>query len=236
MLNKLNTIHSCRDDMMFVPNDTMLGARIYDKKFIAHEDWGMCIHDIVIPPASTCTWNGDENFVFYLLTGTVLVNGEIVEAEATVVCPAGMTTTILVDARSSAHMIALVHPAVTALDGPIIRRESDLLWLPLIEDGEQHFILQDVLTPDEVGFHIQVLDYPPKYTTVWHIHHCSHAIYVLDGMLKTHEGYYGPGSFIWGPEGQKMEHGATDDTNAVVLFITDKPFDLIYLSEDEIPV
>jgi hypothetical protein len=31
------------------------------------------------------------------------------------------------------------------------------------------------------------------------------------GTLKTHAGNFGPGSFVWFPEGMLMEHGATDD-------------------------
>src|SRR4029453_11300460 len=48
-----------------------------------------------------------------------------------------------------------------------------------------------------------------------------------------HEGTFGPGSFVWFPEGMLMEHGATDDAAVTTLFITNKPFDIRYAFEDE---
>jgi hypothetical protein len=56
----------------------------------------------------------------------------------------------------------------------------------------------------------------------------SGGIYVLDGTLKTHAGTFGPGSFIWFPEGMLMEDG-----DMTTLFITNKPFDIRYAFEDE---
>ena len=49
-------------------------------------------------------------------------------------------------------------------------------------------------------------------------------MYVLEGTLVTHEGRYGPGSFVWFPEGLTMEHGATVEGDVTVLFITNKRF------------
>jgi hypothetical protein len=51
----------------------------------------------------------------------------------------------------------------------------------------------------------------------------------LSGTLNTHQGTYGPGSFVWFPEGGSMEHGATDDEDCTFLFITNKPFDIHHL-------
>jgi quercetin dioxygenase-like cupin family protein len=70
------------------------------------------------------------------------------------------------------------------------------------------------------------LTYPKGYTTVWHTHNMSHGIYVLKGTLKTHEGLYGPGSFIWFPEGLVMQHGATDEEDCEMLFICTKEFNI----------
>ena len=50
----------------------------------------------------------------------------------------------------------------------------------------------------------------------------------LDGTLVTHDGRYGPGSFVWFPEGPEMQHGATAEEDVTVLFITNKPFDIHY--------
>lgn len=89
-----------------------------------------------------------------------------------------------------------------------------------------------VSDPD-TGMSVQKIRYAAGFTNVWHRHNCAHGIYVLDGILKTHAGSYGPGSFLWFPEGMWMEHGATDDNDVTVLFITNKPFDIHYRFEDE---
>ena len=53
-------------------------------------------------------------------------------------------------------------------------------------------------------------------------------VYVLEGALSTHQGTFGPGSFVWFPEGGIMEHGATTDGDCTFLFITNKRFDIHY--------
>jgi quercetin dioxygenase-like cupin family protein len=53
-------------------------------------------------------------------------------------------------------------------------------------------------------------------------------MYVIEGTLVTHAGEFGPGSFVWFPEGLEMEHGATAERDVTVLFITNKPFEIHY--------
>ena len=45
----------------------------------------------------------------------------------------------------------------------------------------------------------------------------------------THKGTFGPGSFVWFPEGEAMEHGAKAEGDVIALFITNKPFDIHYV-------
>lgn len=49
-------------------------------------------------------------------------------------------------------------------------------------------------------------------------------MYVLEGTLVTHQGKFGPGEFVWFPEGGKMQHGAGDNEDVTFLFIVNKPF------------
>jgi quercetin dioxygenase-like cupin family protein len=56
-------------------------------------------------------------------------------------------------------------------------------------------------------------------------------MYVLEGRLATDRGSFGPGSFVWYPEGETMEHGATAEEEVVVLFITNKAFRLDYVED-----
>lgn len=91
--------------------------------------------------------------------------------------------------------------------------------------GKSNFrklLLQD---PD-TGMEIRLLRYPAGFTTPWHTHPCAHGMYVLEGTLVTHKGSFGPGAFVWFPEGTLMEHGSAADTDAVVLFITNKKFEI----------
>lgn len=81
---------------------------------------------------------------------------------------------------------------------------------------------------EETGMRVNLCFYPKGFVTKWHSHHCGHGMYILEGILKTHEGIYGPGSFVWFPEGIVAEHGATAETDVLTLFITNKAFDISY--------
>lgn len=85
------------------------------------------------------------------------------------------------------------------------------------------------LQDPERGTRINLLKYPAGFMTPKHRHPCGHGIFVLEGTVRTSDGDLGPGSFIWYPEGSVAEHGATDEGEAVVLFMTDKKFDIEYL-------
>jgi quercetin dioxygenase-like cupin family protein len=90
-----------------------------------------------------------------------------------------------------------------------------------------------LLDDPDTGMQVIKMVYRAGFTNPWHTHPCGHGIYVLDGTLNTHQGTYGPGSFVWFPEGGSMEHGATDDADCTFLFITNKPFDIHHLHPAE---
>ncbi|MBB5498672.1 cupin domain-containing protein [Paraburkholderia sp. MM5384-R2] len=81
---------------------------------------------------------------------------------------------------------------------------------------------------DDTGVTVTKICYKAGFTNVSHWHNCAHGMYVLDGMLVTSAGSFGPGSFVWLPEGTTMEHGAQQDNDVTCLFITNKPFDNHY--------
>ena len=88
---------------------------------------------------------------------------------------------------------------------------------------------------DDTGVTVFLIRYAAGFTNTWHTHPCAHGMYVLDGVLKTHEGEYGPGSFVWFPEGGWMEHGATADNDVTLLFITNKEFAICYPMDEDHP-
>jgi quercetin dioxygenase-like cupin family protein len=93
--------------------------------------------------------------------------------------------------------------------------------------------VKELISDPDTGMSVLKITYKAGFTNVWHRHNCAHGMYVLDGILKTHAGSFGPGSFVWFPEGMLMEHGATQDNDVTLLFITNKPFDIRYTFEDQ---
>jgi len=87
---------------------------------------------------------------------------------------------------------------------------------------------KNLFTDAETGMEIRLVRYPAGIVNPRHTHPCAHGMYVLEGTLVTHAGRFSEGSFIWFPEGEVMEHGAAEDRDAVVLFITNKPFEIHY--------
>lgn len=80
----------------------------------------------------------------------------------------------------------------------------------------------------DTGMAVIKIRYQAGFTNVSHWHNCAHGTYVLDGILVTSAGSFGPGSFVWFPEGTTMSHGAQADNDVTFLFITNKPFDIHY--------
>lgn len=98
---------------------------------------------------------------------------------------------------------------------------------------EEHFnekLGRALLCKDpEAGAGIRVVRYPASVINPKHTHPCGHGMYVLEGNLVTHKGTFGPGTFVWFPEGEIMEHGASPGGDVTVLFITNKRFQIDYV-------
>ncbi|MDC4876266.1 DUF4437 domain-containing protein [Acinetobacter baumannii] len=91
-----------------------------------------------------------------------------------------------------------------------------------------------VQCPD-TGMTIWKLRYPAGFRTVEHWHNCAHGMYILEGHIVTSEGEFGPGNFIWFPERTIMFHGAREDNDVLMLFITNKNFDIHFIEEEGKP-
>jgi quercetin dioxygenase-like cupin family protein len=115
--------------------------------------------------------------------------------------------------------IEVVHPA-------------DLEWSESpVEAAGRSFFIKPLLDEPETGMSIVMLRYPAGFTNPHHVHPCGHGMYVLEGKLVTHRGEFGPGTFVWFPEGEPMQHGASADEDMVAIFITNKPFGIAYMAE-----
>jgi quercetin dioxygenase-like cupin family protein len=106
---------------------------------------------------------------------------------------------------------------------------NKIAWSEIPIPEIDHQLPVKVLHEDpETGMSILKMKYAAGFTNPWHTHHCGHGMYVLDGILETHKGSFGPGSFIWFPQGERMFHGATPDNDVTFLFIANKAFDISY--------
>jgi quercetin dioxygenase-like cupin family protein len=88
---------------------------------------------------------------------------------------------------------------------------------------------KELFSDPETGMMVRLVRYPAGVINPAHTHPCGHGMYVLEGRLVTHKGTHGPGSFVWFPEGEVMEHGASAEGDVTVVFITNKPFRIDYV-------
>jgi hypothetical protein len=100
-------------------------------------------------------------------------------------------------------------------DLSIVELKTSIPAKPLFADGPK-------------GMSVSKVRYPAGFINKSHWHNCAHGMYVLDGVLVTSAGLFGPGSFVWFPERTIMYHGAQRDNDVTFLFITDKVFDVHY--------
>ena len=92
---------------------------------------------------------------------------------------------------------------------------------------------KNLYTDPTTGAEIRLVRYPAGIINPSHTHPCGHGMYVLEGTLVTHNGSFGPGTFVWFPEGEVMEHGASADGDVTVLFITNKSFRIDYVGRED---
>jgi quercetin dioxygenase-like cupin family protein len=91
---------------------------------------------------------------------------------------------------------------------------------------------KDLYADPDSGMEIRLVRYPAGVINPLHTHPCGHGMYVLEGQLVTHQGTFGPGHFVWFPEGEAMEHGASAAGDVTVLFISNKSFRIDYIERD----
>jgi quercetin dioxygenase-like cupin family protein len=112
---------------------------------------------------------------------------------------------------------------------PIVVDTNLLPWEALPNEKIGRPIYRKFLVDDpDTGMGVRLVRYQAGVMNPWHTHHCAHGMYVLEGTLVTSVGSYGPGTFVWFPEGALMQHGATAESDVTVVFITNKPFDIEY--------
>ena len=86
-------------------------------------------------------------------------------------------------------------------------------------------LMQDV----ETGMEVMPVRFPAGTITPSHRHPCGHWLHVLEDALHTQAGTHGTGDFIWDPEANIGERGATGAGPVTLLFVSNKPFGIEYL-------
>jgi quercetin dioxygenase-like cupin family protein len=114
---------------------------------------------------------------------------------------------------------------VIAVDG------AALPWQERPNPSGRFNYAKNLFLDPQTGMEVRLVRYPAGLMVTWHTHPWGHGIYVLEGQLQTHEGVYGPGSFVWFPAGALMEHGATAEDDLTGLFITNGPFEIHFRGE-----
>jgi len=130
-----------------------------------------------------------------------------------------------------AHLIAVI---IARIDEPFAMNVTDTSVMPWEERFNEKIgralFRKELYSDPETGSLIRLVRYPAGVINPRHTHPCGHGMYVLEGKLVTHNGTFGPGTFVWFPEGEVMEHGASADGDVIVLFITNKTFRIDYQS------
>ncbi len=117
------------------------------------------------------------------------------------------------------------------IDGEVIAIDVTALdWNErLLPDTEKPMYGKRIFQDTDTGMSVGMIRYPAGTINPHHTHPCGHGFYVLQGTLVTHKGQYGPGSFVWFPEGGHMTHGASAEGDVVALFVTNKSFRIDYV-------
>ena len=107
---------------------------------------------------------------------------------------------------------------------------TEVPWLERFNETIGRALFRKELYEDpDNGMLIRLVKYPAGVINPGHTHPCGHGMFVLEGTLVTHRGSFGPGTFVWFPEGEVMEHGASAEGDVTVVFITNKSFRLDYV-------
>lgn len=106
---------------------------------------------------------------------------------------------------------------------------ATVAWGELPLPSKQSLYRKTLLADAQTETGVDLLRYPAGVVTPVHTHPHGHGMYVLEGTLVTNHGSFGPGMFVWFPDGEAIYHGAASDHDTVVLFIRHEPFEITFV-------
>ncbi len=127
---------------------------------------------------------------------------------------------------------------MATFDEAIISSIGSCEWTHKINDFGKPLSKQRLVTDPNMGAFVEHTIYRAGTVTKRHTHSCAHGIFVLSGTLLANGKEYPPGTMVWFPQGNIMEHGATEKEDCEILFIytgvsVNRPFDITYHLEEE---
>ena len=63
-----------------------------------------------------------------------------------------------------------------------------------VADIDAHLPVKGLISDSDTGMSVTKIVYKAGFTNPTHWHNCSHGVYVLDGIFRTGDNDYGPGS------------------------------------------
>ncbi len=114
----------------------------------------------------------------------------------------------------------------------VFRNDNYENWNKITDEFGNVFEDKHLVTDDLHGMEVNLTHYPKGFYKKRHIHPMAHGMLILSGKCRLEEEEYGPGTFIWMPEGYVGGHGATEDSDLTFLFVANKPFGIQYADDD----
>lgn len=111
--------------------------------------------------------------------------------------------------------------------GVTLLRPEDLTLAYRDDDTRHVYGRRTLFEGGPWGMEVKLQHFEPGCMTTWHTHRCAHGAWILSGTYHTSIGDFGPGSFVWFPEGMRMEHGTAEEP-CDLIFITNKAFDITF--------
>lgn len=229
--------------MRWEPTKDENGKALYLAKTL-HEDeeTGMLISYIRFPAGCQgeyLKYNCDT--WVYVLAGQLETDGELYGKDTLIKYPEGIISKNGADEYDNAEVLLISSKefkpeTVDAAAAKACTVEKEVLdvkgkpWFyrATSTDGKIHGRKALVLD-EKTGIQINYMNYPAGFTTYKHKHTAGHGFLVLSGQLSSGGNTYGPGTFIWYPEGEITEHGATAYEDFICLQISNKSFAIEYI-------
>lgn len=233
---KLREFSAEREGITWIATPTVHGNSDYGKYFYVDPETGILLKENLYPRGMKTPWHRHTHaHGMYVLEGQIKTNKGLYGPGTFIWWPAGSVAehgaTMTEDARMffmttglfDLHFLEGPDPAKDA-EGLVeyVVDTNEMEWEEVLDAEGNCYLEKKLLNDETTGMQISVRRFPAEYETGWHKHDSSNGYYILKGIYKSDQGFYGPGSFVWYPEGTVARHGSAKYTDAEVVFVSDK--------------